>query len=89
MIHAEGEYMPMDNEELSTKAKLIDITSQGAINIRISDDGSVVWINDSTQCLVRICQIWTLRIQHGGKQEYTIRINNIPVVKHRMNKGRH
>ena len=93
MIHAEGAYMPMENEEIKKRNRdnlpATFIASPGTVKVTISEDGSSVWIYDEAGCLFRITGIRTLAVHHLGKDIlHYIRKGDVPFSL-RMQKGKH
>ena len=55
--------MPViEDEPIIKPLEMIDITGAEYVEILIKSDGSVIWINTDTHCVLRICQIKELRL---------------------------
>lgn len=47
----------------SPKDRMLDITAPETVEIQISNNGKVVWINIDGHCMVRACRIGKLTVQ--------------------------
>jgi hypothetical protein len=47
-----------------------DITNPVGVEVEIRDDGKVLWVNTENGCVLRICGIKDLKVEHGNKVYY-------------------
>jgi hypothetical protein len=41
---------------------MLDITGSDYVQVEIRDDGKVLWVNNETGCVLRICQIKKIEV---------------------------